>query len=312
MTKLLLPATAVLALCSSAAAQDYRYQSLHLGGTVESYAHDINNDNVVVGTFLDEFDFTHGFIWEDGRFDTPILELDDIFFNGINDAGTIVGAGVDLLELTFPSFTLLGEELTAFDYPEAALTFADGINNQGEVVGDFVRTFEAALGAEEEPFQSFHRNELGEFVELSFPGFAGVLAIDINNHGQIVGGVYTDEFVQSGFIFDDEGFRVFNHPDGETELLAINDHGAMVGSVFDGDTVRPFVFDEGGFHDFAFPGAAETTVWSINNQGVLVGEFMPEGGENYRAFIAFPVPEPSSCLLALLSMASLTIVRPRR
>jgi len=295
----------MLILCSLTHAQDYRYESLHLAGTIESYAHDINNDNVVVGAFLDEFDFATGFIWEDGRFDTPSLDLDDVFFNGIDDAGTIVGVGIDFLSFAFPSFTLRGEELTTFQFPGATLTFADGINNQGEIVGVFVE----APDSEDEFFRSFHKDELGQFAELSFEGYADVAAIDINNNGQIVGGVYDVDGASAGFIFDNEGFRVFDHPDGATELLAINDHGTMVGSVDDGETLRSFVFDGQDFYDVAFPGATETAVWSINNQGVIVGEFIPEGGENYRAFIAYPVPEPSGQLLAILAIPILVVAR---
>ncbi len=110
------------------------------------------------------------------------------------------------------------------------------------------------------------------------------------------------EGASSGFIFDNDGFRLFLHPDGDTELLAINDHGTMVGSVDDGDALRSFVFDGQNFHDVAFPGASGTAAWSINNHGIIVGEFIPEGGEDFRAFIAYPVPEPSGHLLSLLAL----------
>ena len=63
MTKQTLPVAAMtLVTCAIAHAQDDRNESRHLRGTNESYAHDINNDNVVVGAFLDEFDFANGFI----------------------------------------------------------------------------------------------------------------------------------------------------------------------------------------------------------------------------------------------------------
>ena len=306
MKKITLATILAFSCCSTLYSQSYTFESLAFPEAFETYAYDINNDNVVVGSFLETFDgleFSGGFIWKDGEFDLPLLDLLDAGFHGVNDAGTIVGVGIDFLSLSFPSFTLEGEELTLFDYPDAVVTIADGINNAGEIVGEFI------LDPETEFFRSFRRTADGEFVELSFAGYPDVFAVSINNQGHIVGGVFDEDIAGSGFILGENGFEIFNHSDGETELTAINDLGTVAGIVDDGESVRAFVFDGNDFHDVMFPGATETTVWGINNHGVVVGEYMMPGDEFYTGFVGFPVPEPSSHLLLLGAMVFVATLR---
>lgn len=85
---------------------EYRFQVLDFPGAVESYAHGINDPNVVVGGYADADEAVFGFVWQDGTFTSPELDIEEAFFNGINNAGTIVGVGIDPLSFRFQASRL--------------------------------------------------------------------------------------------------------------------------------------------------------------------------------------------------------------
>ena len=118
--RLALAAAIAICFASPLTAQRYSFQDLDIPDVVELSAYDINNDNVVVGTLVEIFDgeeFEDGFVWDDGEFFFPFVDVFLPSFNGINDLGTIVGVGIDVDEFSFASFFAEGEEVTLFGFP---------------------------------------------------------------------------------------------------------------------------------------------------------------------------------------------------
>lgn len=289
-------------LCAPLWAQSYSFQALEIPGSAETYVFGVNNHNVAVGASYDDDFNALPFTWRNDEFDFPIL--DEIFepeFIGINDQGSIVGLGLDQ-DFFLVSFLLEGDELSLIEFPGADGTLVDRVNNRGEMVGAFI--VEA-----DELFAPFYRSAEGDFEVIELEDYPLLTVSDINNVGDMVGTAYSDEFEPTALILRGDEVEIVSHPDGPSQLLAINDNGHVAGYLDDG---RSYVFDGTGFHDVVFPGAVDTTIWSINNQGMIGGEYMLAGEDFYRAFVAFPVPEPQSNSLLLLGIPFALCVRRRR
>ncbi len=98
----------------------------------------------------------------------------------INNSGQIVGEYLDRCEVgnRQHGFLYAEGEFTSIDFPGALGTVANGINNQGHMVGTFSST---VLG-----FGSFIYVD-GQFIELEVPSAFITVALAINKAGQIAG-----------------------------------------------------------------------------------------------------------------------------
>jgi hypothetical protein len=121
------------------------------------------------------------------------------------------------------------------------LTEAIGINNRGEIVGDFLEPnlFRGFIG----------RNNSFQLFEIPSQGdtFLG----SINDKGDYVG-VYSDtNLAQHGFLNQQGGFLTLDFPGAATTFASgINAHGTIIGDYDNGDGV---------FHSFlAQPGAGNS------------------------------------------------------
>jgi probable HAF family extracellular repeat protein len=185
---------------------------------------------------------------------------------------------------------------TLLDFPRAILTEALGINDYGQVVGDY----RDSGGT----FHGFVWNVYGLFltIDVPFPEAIATAPSGINNLGQIVG-FYLDRNARShGFLYDEGIFTSFDFPDAlDTEPTDINDHGQIVGVYGNSDgSVHGFLLDNGVFTtvDVPFPGVILTDASGINNRGQIVGRYF-DSILGSRGFIA--TPRSSSKLVASLS-----------
>ena len=123
-----------------------------------------------------------------------------------------------------------GRSYTVFDYPDSEVlqTLAFGINNQGQIVGQFVLANQSIHG--------FLRD--GEkYAEITFPGSPNTAAYGINNSDEIVGlwgeaGPGPNGFAVGGrgFILRKGAFSTLDYPGAATSFaLGINDAGYIVG-----------------------------------------------------------------------------------
>jgi uncharacterized membrane protein len=157
----------------------------------------------------------------------------DAQFNGINDAGDIVGAYSDPSTGTYRGFLLRNGSFTIIDGPDAVLTWVAGINNAGQMVG--IILFEDPI-AQQFVRKGFIRSPAGGFTLLDgHPGtLTRTLPNQINDQGQVVG-------------------TFFHEPH------------------FVGPRPIGFLYHNGGYAGVAVPGANETWAYGINNTGDIVG-----------------------------------------
>jgi uncharacterized membrane protein len=165
-------------------------------GSVRSQGGFINSQGQVVGTYRSPDNKRHGFLWGSGTF--------------INTTINVPG-----------------------DDPVLG-TVAFGINDSGQIVGDYV---------EATPPNKRHGFLLsqGTYTTLDPPGSSLTVAEGINNGGVIVG-VYFDGNNQHGFVLSNGGYTKIDVPGSTaTAINSINAQGEIVGSFDDKNGTHGFV-----------------------------------------------------------------------
>lgn len=271
----------------------YTYSLLSFPGTLYTYADGINlgassSKTEIVGAYA----YSAGFLAYVSGTKTvtetyqtvngPHFGLDQ-GANAVNDSGQIVGYFFDNSG-AIHGYELSAGRFTTLDVPFAGATgtYADGINNSGEVVGGWT----VSGGS-----HGFTRIG-GTYASFDYPGATQTFAIGVNTAGDIVGYYDDASGVQHGFLLSGGTYTSFDPPGALGTLAwAINDAGVIVGSYC--TTVecqggeQGFVLNEGVFTTITIPGEPFTWVSGINNNGVLLGEYRDAAGLSI-AFLATP------------------------
>lgn len=211
----------------------------------------------------------------------------------------------------------------AIDFPGAAATRARGINNRGDIVGEYddidgsthgfvllqrgkksialpvdypdaVATYAEGInehgdiaGAYLDDSNQLHgfADEDGDFSTIEVPGSTWTGANGINDKGVIVGAYQTD--IDHGFTVYKDKLDLLDHPDGEygTSCIGINSHGDIVGwyGVTSGE--HGFLLHKGEYSNIDAPDARSTYAWGINGRRDIVGVFVDDLG-NQHGFLA--------------------------
>jgi len=202
---------------------------------------------------------------------------------------------------------------TQIDYPGAADTNGQGINNHGDVSGWFV--FTSGL-----PQNGFVLRN-GVYSNVDYPQKRGTTLFGINDAGEIVGSTPQTDI---GFLYDANQFTTIAYPNALiTYPYAINDAGNIVGyflnkqqedigfelvgtsyvpiiqegwsgSVATGITAEGsvvgytlnergtlvnFIETDGSYSVLVIPGAPDASVTGISPNGnILVGDYQPSSG----------------------------------
>jgi probable HAF family extracellular repeat protein len=176
----------------------------------------------------------------------------------INDLGEIVG---DTL--------FSGGTYTTIEYG------ADAINNDGLIVGTYVR------GG---PHHAF-TYEAGTLTTFLVPGSTESAAYGVNSQGQIVGAFVqpdpTFRFATLAFVNTDGAFTAFRVPGSQVTYFSdINDHGQIVGNFVDGAGFdHPFLYENGVMAAIDVPYGISASVQGINNAGQIVGNYIEMDGD---------------------------------
>jgi probable HAF family extracellular repeat protein len=157
------------------------------------------------------------------------------------------------------------------DFPGQPATNVYGVNDKGEIVGEYGSTFSNA----------FYLKGT-KFTEIAYPGAAWTQAEAINDSGVIVGDAGTspdDEIAGFGFVLEGKTFTAINYPGAvATYAFGINKHEDIVGE-FDNETEGSYtetgyLLSKGAFTVIAVPGAVDTVAYSINDAGAIVGTYL--------------------------------------
>ena len=183
----------------------------------------LNDAGRVVGNYHQHTD--DAFIWDvvDGLI---FLNKGDFLFataNGISNSGMTVGYARKFNDVA-------GTKAILWDPTAGTITqigslggpsYAYGINSFGEIVGNSGDPSRAFIWSESEGI-----SDLGAVNEESWQYYAR----DINENGQVVGYLKTNEDAYKAFIWEKETGIKLLPGDGESLAFAINQHGDIVGS----------------------------------------------------------------------------------
>src|ERR1041384_6562790 len=167
-----------------------------------------------------------------------------------------------------------------FQFPQAPITTATGINNHGQVVG-----IVQGLGQ-----NAGFLKDGNVFSLINVPGAGplnGTIASGINDSAQIVGLYVTEvpDIHGHGFLQSAGTITTIDFPGSSyTDASGINNSGQIVGRFFpaQGNQIgRGFLKDGSSFTSLDVPGVqapAGTSPYGINDHGQIVGEFLDATG----------------------------------
>jgi hypothetical protein len=156
---------------------------------------------------------------------------------------------------------------TTIDFPGAARTYLQAINNSGDIVGRFRDVQGTTHG---------FLLSAGRFQVIDAPGAYYTAAVGINDHQQI-----------SGFFIDAIGYHGFTYAAGiltprdygpgfDTLLSKINNSGVVAGMAIPQDGTSPtrsVLYSNGRFRDVQVPFAYDSDAADVSDLGVVAGHF---------------------------------------
>jgi uncharacterized repeat protein (TIGR03803 family) len=201
-------------------------------GTSFSVAYKINGHGDVVGIFIGDDGFYHGFLLRDGVL--TILDFpgaNETYATGLNDSGTVTGwwnlydsyGNINIQH----GFIWKDGTFTDVTFPGADVAAATGINARGDFVGGWSLSIDAPTG-------SGFVSSKGNFTSFDapFPGLVSTQGDDINDFGDIVGLYIDDSGIQHSFLKAGATITNIDYPGaaGLTSVWGINSVGEMVGN----------------------------------------------------------------------------------
>lgn len=260
--------------------QEYEFQRLNPPGSTYSFAFGLNNNRVVVGSFVDATSAYEGYVYEGGTYKAIVFPGSVAFTqaSGINDLNTVVGEFVGSDQLTHGYLLTPPGKFTQYDVAVGSSTYIYGINNAGNFVGFTSFQGQTVMG---------FVNIGGTVTKFTFQGDY-TFAFAINGKNDTVGDFITPPptSITHGFHRDAAGTMTqIDYPGAlETVCLGINDLGEITGYYLDTNNVaHGFITKSGRFRTTSLPDLA-----GINNKESLVGSYIAKNGENY-GYLATPV-----------------------
>lgn len=236
----------------------------HLNAPVTGYR-GINEAGDIVGYFQDTPVETtaHALLMRAGApsmIDPPSTRDRRAF--GINDPG--------LIALSFDGRNAVlwdGAAYTPVAYPGASGTVVRGLNNHGDVVGEYTDS-----GGVVRAFVRFE----GVFIALDFPDAARASVRGVNDTRHAVGYVEAADRSRRCFVRAPDGaITMLDYPGAAATMCGdINTAGVIVGGWMDaGGRLHGFIrAPDGSFRTFDVPEAQDTLPLGINEAGDIVGE----------------------------------------
>ena len=184
--------------------------------------------------------------------------------------------------LTFSSL-LFAEDYTflRIDFPGSTLTYANGINARGDIVGRYDDAHGRTHG---------FLLRKGVFTTLDFPGAPYTAARAINARGDVTGRVQHGDDNDHGFLLRDGNFTQIDFPNALTTTpRGINNAGDVTGNFSRCKTCENgFILRDGVFQVVHIPGGFSSDIWLAQDNGqVMVGDAAMEPDNELHSFIRY-------------------------
>jgi hypothetical protein len=237
-------------------------------------------------------------------------------FIGINDSGQIVGtygnsSGNYGFLLSNGVYTAINPPGVRQVTPSAPYngggTSAIGINNNGEIVGEWL----PATG----PIDGFIYSG-GSFTNTAISDSTySTTLYGVNDSGLISGFEATGTGTNDSFLYNGSTFTPLNFPGAtETVVQGLNDSGEAVGFYMMNGSTMGFTYLSGTYTSVVYPGSDYTALFGVSNNGEITGEYgcapggclfttdpgfyaVPTQSGYSFTTLADPLPEPGTMLL---------------
>jgi uncharacterized membrane protein len=283
------------------------FRQLDYPGAISAYAFDVNRSGQVVGYYSVNPGsglVYRGFLYDGVTF-TP-LEVpgaSNTHALAINDSGRLVGAYFigDMSNWDLHGFSYQDGHYTyPLDNPESLRTSLNDINNLGQMVGSFV-------GLDGLEFGFFYDGVA--FTPIYAYGISPGEAVGLNDPGKIVGYyVEPDTGFKRGYKLEGSNLTPIDVPGGPgvtiigTSPSSISNAGKIAGNYTaagpSGTFVHGFTFDGVTYRSFDIPGAGNTFLSRLKDNGRMVGYFYT-GSTGSHGFVATVGAGPAIDLLLL-------------
>jgi len=276
------------------ASSQYRFVTIDAPGASGTGPTGVNNPGHVSGWYFDTFfgdaGNTHGFLWQNGAFQTVDYPGALVTLLGpVSDSGLIMGeSGTETIQHAATYNTHDATWTNLPDIPGYPMNFGQGINNSGvgsgeACTGNIFVSSNCVGWTWDRGAYSFFTDPEGD------PTQGGTSPEAINNAGQLVGYFLDASGVPHGFLKNGNSFTTIDPPGASFTLAyGINDRGDIVGFYFDPTgTSHGFVRgSDGQFTTFDVPGASGTALFGIDDRGDLAGGYRDQAG-NLHGLVAF-------------------------
>jgi len=173
---------------------------------------------------------------------------------------------------TLPAANLI---YTTIDIPQAQLTFPEGINNSGQIVGAFTDSSGVTHG-----YLADKGGNLSTVID--FPNAAATFLAGINENGDIVGGYQDSNGTGHGFLLRNSVFSTVDFPGAASTFPSdINNQDESAGFYQDADlNFHGFILGKTGFATIDDPlqGSPSTQLFCVNNRNTVGGVFTDSTG----------------------------------
>ena len=202
----------------------------------------------------------------------------------INSLGAITGFSLDAAGVAH-GFLLWKGKFTTIGYPGALQTSPRGINNEGDVVGQFDNGPASTTSG-------FIREENGTFRKVDYPGATATGLFGMNEREQIVGNYQDSAGVSHGFLLEHGNYTAINPPGavGGVTATGINNLGDTVGFFISATGPQGFLRTPwGAYKTINVPGAVDSRARGINDLGEIAGQFKDSAGTTHAFRLSWGV-----------------------
>ena len=269
----------VLALSSALIATDYRYSRIDVPNSTLTIVRGINARGDIMGSYVGSDGVGHDFLLRNGIF-SNIVYPGDAAARAMNARGDIVGAFGDADG--GHGFLLRDGKFTKIDYPGASFTIAFGINNTGDITGQYLTAAGTVRG--------FILSD-GAFHTIYVNGGPNIGVRGAQDNGRVM--------IGDVMLTSDQSTRGYRKISNDVLLLdppgtvfpcsharGINERGDIAGAFAIVNTAAEchgpnhgFVLKRDGYDIIDPPGSLDTFVFGINDDGVVVGVLTDKNGK---------------------------------